>query len=576
MDSRIPTRVVVCDSTQSGWASVNFKQPGPHTYGAPPPPYAPHAHAWPAPGPQYLHGQPSQRVHGSGNGQVDRSQHGANSSSSAMSVAHLTDPASAGFVSKKPPKVPQVPQGSRADKIDLTLDHMRRLMSHLPPLRIPAIHLAGTNGKGSVSAIIDSILTVAGLRTARYNSPHLIEPRDAVRIVGVPPPRGVYNSAFATVQHIAAQRQIEVSPFEIATAAAYYIFATAQPPIDVMIVECGMGGVNDATNVMMPAYNLASALTSVGLDHTTFLGDSIAKIADQKARITVPGGLLIAAPNLHPDAIRVAHGIGYQLRAAVIEAGSTSIIEEEERRSFSLSPFVPPRPVHVRTRIPVIMDGRLVPGEDYVATRLPLGGQHQLDNLSLAITIVHVLSHDKRALSIQPGLATINPLIIQRGVELTRWEGRCSWLQYKVPNTDKSVPILIDGAHNADSAKTLRAYINDLGIPDGVKVHFIISLSASPGKSPESVLRPLLSKGDKVTLVDFTTPVEGMPWVKPASKDEVRDVVNTLISGDASTVEQAGVEGLKHILGKVAEDELVVVCGSLYLVADIYRLASSA
>jgi len=453
---------------------------------------------------------------------------------------------------------------------------MRRLMSHLPPLRIPAIHLAGTNGKGSVSAIIDSILTVAGLRTARYNSPHLIEPRDAVRIAGVPPPRGVYNSAFATVQHIAAQRQIEVSPFEIATVAAYYIFATAQPPIDVMIVECGMGGVNDATNVMMPAYNLASALTSVGLDHTTFLGDSIAKIADQKARITVPGGLLIAAPNLHPDAIRVAHGIGYQLRAAVIEAGSTSVIEEEERRSFSLSPFVPPRPLHVRTRIPVIMDGRLVPGEDYVATRLPLGGQHQLDNLSLAITIVHVLSHDKRALSIQPGLARINPPIIQRGVELTRWEGRCSWLQYKVPNTDKSVPILIDGAHNADSAKTLRAYINDLGIPDGVKVHFIISLSASPGKSPESVLRPLLGKGDKVTLVDFTSPVEGMPWVKPASKDEVRDVVNTLISGDASTVEQAGVEGLKHIMGKVGEDELVVVCGSLYLVADIYRLASSA
>jgi folylpolyglutamate synthase/dihydrofolate synthase len=575
MDPRIPTRVVVCDSAQPAWASIDLKQNGHHSYphGAPPHHYAPPPHGYPPipghppiPGQQYMSGSPMQPVHASGNVYINRPQ----PRSQVMSVAHISDPAAAGYESKRPSIVPQ---GSRADKIDLTLGHMRRLMSHLPPLMIPAIHLAGTNGKGSVSAIIDSILTVAGLRTARYNSPHLIEARDAIRIAGVPPPRKVYDTAVGTIRHIAAQRQIEVSPFELATAAAYYMFATAQPPIDVMIIECGMGGVNDATNVIPPAYNLASGLTSVGLDHTTFLGDSIAAIADQKARITVPGGLLVTAPNLAPEALQVAHGIGYQLRAAVIEAGLTTVIKED-RRPFSLSPFVPPQPVHVRTRIPVILDGRLVPGEDYVATRLPLGGQHQLDNLSLALTIVHVLSHDKRALSIQPALARVTPPIMQRGVEATKWEGRCSWLQYKIPGTDRSIPVLVDGAHNADSAKTLRAYINELGA--GIKVHFVISLSSSPGKSPESVLRPLLGQGDKVTLVDFTTPVEGMPWVKPASKDEVKDVVNTLISSEAALVDQPGVEGLKQILGGVGDDELVVVCGSLYLVADVYRLANSA
>jgi folylpolyglutamate synthase/dihydrofolate synthase len=568
MDPRIPTRVVVCDSAQPSWPSVDPKQNGHHSY--PPHHYVPPPHGYfPAPEPQYRP-RPSMHsvhaVHASGNVSNNRPQ---THRSQVMSVAHISDPAAAGFESKRPSVVPQ---GSRADKIDLTLGHMRRLMSHLPPLMIPAIHLAGTNGKGSVSAILDSILTVAGLRTARYNSPHLIEARDAVRIAGVPPPRKVYDTAVGTIRHIAAQRQIEVSPFELATAAAYYMFATAQPPIDVMIIECGMGGVNDATNVIPHAYNLASALTSVGLDHTTFLGDSIAAIADQKARITVPGGLLVTAPNLAPEAMHVAHGIGFQLRAAVIEAGLTTVIKED-RRPFSLSPFVPPQPVHVRTRIPVILDGRLVPGEDYVATRLPLGGQHQLDNLSLALTIVHVLSHDKRALSIQPALARVTPPIMQRGVEATKWEGRCSWLQYTVPGTDRSVPVLVDGAHNADSAKTLRAYINDLGA--GIKVHFVISLSASPGKSPESVLKPLLGQGDKVTLVDFTTPVDGMPWVKPSNKDEVRDVVNNLISAEAALVEQPGVEGLKQILGGVRDDELVVVCGSLYLVADVYRLANS-
>jgi folylpolyglutamate synthase len=447
-------------------------------------------------------------------------------------------------------------------------------MSHLPPLQIPAIHLAGTNGKGSVSAIIETILRVAGIRAARYNSPHLIEARDAIRIAGNPPSREVYDSAVATVTQLAKEKDIEISPFELATATAYYIFATAQPAIDVMIIECGMGGLNDATNVIPPAFNLASGLTSVGLDHTTFLGDSISAIADQKARITVPGGLLVVAPNLATEALRVAHGVGYQLRAAVINSGPTTVLQET-RRPFSLSPFVPPQATHVRTRLPVIIDGRMVPGEDYIATRLPLGGQHQLDNLSLALTLVHVISLDKRARSIQPLLARINPPILQRGVEMTRWEGRCSWLQYKVSDVGRSVPILVDGAHNADSAKTLRAYIDSLGISPDIKLHFVISLSASPGKSPESVLRPLLRQEDKVTLVDFTTPVEGMPWVKPASQDEVRDVVRNVVSGEVGLVEQPGVEGLKSILGNVGEDELVVVCGSLYLVADVYRLVTA-
>lgn len=595
IDPRIPTRVVVCDSAQQSWVGVDIKQNGHHTYPAPPH-YAPHPQAWP-PAPHYMplphpahvngHGHhqsqsrisstgsghpPHFNVHGHGQPPPPPPPHSSGSGSShpAMSVAHLTNPAAAG-----PSQGPSQPSGGRADKIDLTLGHMRQLMDHLPPLRIPAIHLAGTNGKGSVSAMIDSILRVAGIRTARYNSPHLIEPRDAIRLGGVPPSREVYDVAVTTVRRIADERKLEVSPFELATATAYYIFATAQPPVDVMIIECGMGGAKDATNVIPPTYNLASGLTSVGLDHTTFLGDTIAAITDQKARITVPGGLLVTAPHLPKEAMATAHGIAYHRRAALIESG-TSVVLDEPRPPFSLSHFAPPQPAHVRTRLPVIIDGRMVPGEDYIATWLSLGGTHQLDNVSLALTLVHVISQDKRAKSIQPALGRITPEIMQRGIQLTRWEGRCSWIQYKIPGADRMVPILVDGAHNADSANTLATYINDVGIPDTVKVHFVISLSASPGKSPDSVLRPLIGRGHRVTLVDFSTPVEGMPWVKPANKEEVRDVVSTLTDAEVGIVEQAGVEGLKEILGSVGENELVVVCGSLYLVADVYRLASSA
>jgi folylpolyglutamate synthase/dihydrofolate synthase len=570
-DPRIPTRVVVCDSAPASGYSIDFKQPG--YYPLPPPPHErtgtwpPTQRSLPYPPPQghqatyippplHFYGPPPP-VNGQFHGPPSHGTQGGSDAPTPMSMG--------------PP--PFVPPGGRSDKIDLTMAHMRRLMKHLPPLRIPAIHLAGTNGKGSVSAILESILKVAGLRTARYNSPHLIEARDAIRVDGVPPSKAVYDAAVFSVQRTAKEKNIEVSPFELATATAYYIFATSAPAIDVMVIECGMGGVNDATNVIPPQFNLASALTSVGLDHTNFLGNTISAIADQKARITVPGGLLFIAPHLHRDALRTVQTIGRSVGAGVIESFDSTILSRGAQ-VFQLSPFLPPAPSHVRTRLPVIMDGRLVPGEDCIGTRLSLGGKHQLDNLSLALTILHVISKDKRALSIQPALGKISPSVMQRGVELTKWEGRCSWVQYQAEG--RAIPILVDGAHNADSAKTLRAYIDDLGPePCGqtLKKQYIISLSSSPGKSPESVLGPLLRKGDKVTLMDFTTPVEGMPWVNPADKGEVQRAAEGLVGrGQVEVVNEKGVEGLKVALGKVEVDELAVVCGSLYLVADVYRL----
>lgn len=500
-----------------------------------------------------------------------------------MSISHMSN-------TSRPQQPAQPPQNAfnqghdRSNKIDLSLQHMRALMNCLPPIRTPAIHLAGTNGKGSVSAILESVLRVAGLRVGRYNSPHLVEPRDAIRIDGQPPSKQDYQLAMATVRKTADQRSIQVSPFELATAAAYYLFNTSQPPLDVVIIECGMGGATDATNVIPPSYNIASALTSVGLDHTSFLGDTISAIADQKARIAVPGGLLFTSQNLASDALDAAIRIGYERSAAIIESGPSVNLDIEGGRKtppLSLVPFVEPTPPMIRTRLPVLINGQRVPGEDYIGTRLPLGGRHQLDNLSLALTVLHVVSQDKRALSIQPRLANITTAAIQRGVEITRWEGRCSWLRYPISGSEQPLPLLVDGAHNADSARTLRHYIDQLSLDAGV--HFIISLSDSPGKSPESILRPLLRPKDRITLMDFTTPVEGMPWVKPAHQEEVSEVVKAILHGkgpgpvDVKVETEGGVVGLKKVLDSAgreftANPQLTVVCGSLYLVADVYRL----
>lgn len=193
-------------------------------------------------------------------------------------------------------------------------------------MTVPAIHLAGTNGKGSVSAILESCLMAAGMKVARYNSPHLVEPRDAIRINGVPPSKQDYANAVDLIEHVNRLGSLQATTFEIATAAAYFLINSIQSPIDVMIIECGLGGAKDATNIIPDEITLASALTSVGLDHTAYLGDTIAEIAAEKSEIAVRGGLLIVGPQTHRDAVTVASRVAARIGAKVIEALRSEVI----------------------------------------------------------------------------------------------------------------------------------------------------------------------------------------------------------------------------------------------------------
>ncbi|BEJ16489.1 hypothetical protein CspHIS471_0510940 [Cutaneotrichosporon sp. HIS471] len=466
---------------------------------------------------------------------------------------------------RPPPALPPVAPGG-VGKIDLGLDRMRELMRGLPPMTVPAVHLAGTNGKGSVSALLESCFRAAGFRTARYNSPHLLEARDAVRINGLPPSREQYAEALAQVERTGKERKLEPTTFEVATAAFFYLASTVQPPVDVMIVECGMGGARDATNVMPDQIILASGLTSVGLDHTDRLGNTIADIAREKASILVQGAVLVTSPNLHPEATSVAHAIAAERGAHFVQAAPSAMLAPQG--ALSLLPFREPAPSQIRTPLAGT-------AAKHLDTSLGLGGAHQLDNLSLVLTLLDVMRHDRRAVSIQPRLSQITEAHMVAGVANTRWEGRCSWLAWR--DGDVTVPILADGAHNADSAATLRAYIDGLNLPDRPRT-FVLSLSANPGKTPQSVLAPLLRPGDRVALVDFTTPVDGMPWIRPADKSAVRAAAEALQAGEIVDIPGAGPQAVANALRWAQGDwnargpGLTVVCGSLYLVADAYRL----
>jgi len=465
----------------------------------------------------------------------------------------------AGPPGAQPPQLPTIPGG--VGKIDLGLDRMIALMGKLPPLTVPAFHLAGTNGKGSVSVILESCLNAAGMKTARYNSPHLLEPRDAVRINGQPVSAGEYASAIAHVQRVSDENRLDATTFEIGTAAAFLIANTCGA--DVMIIECGMGGLRDATNVIPPQLVLASGLTSVGLDHTDRLGDTIAKIAREKASICVRGGVIVTAPHLHPDALAAARAVASERVTALVESLPSQAAPVAGGISMSLAPFRPPPPTAVATPLRGAQSGVL-------HTHLSLGGAHQLDNLSLALTMLDVVRNDQRANMIQPKLRQLTDAVLQSGVAAARWHGRCAWLQWN--DNGQTIPFLVDGAHNADSAVTLRAYLDSLNVP-GSRT-FVLSLSASPGKSPDGVLGPLLRDGDRVAITKFTTPVEGMPWIKCAEAEAIRAAAAPLVgAGEIRDIPGAGPAAVADALRWANSSHgLTVVCGSLYLVAEAYRL----
>lgn len=459
-----------------------------------------------------------------------------------------------------------IPNGGSSSKgvgkIDLGLQRMQSLMNLLSPLRIPAIHLAGTNGKGSVSAFLESVLRTAGLRVARYNSPHLIEPRDAIALDGAPPPLADYNLVMDRVSNLSTEKGINATTFEIATAAAYELIAAFKP--DVMIIECGMGGIGDATNVIPPDFVMATALTTVGLDHTAFLGETIEEITAVKAGIAVPGGIAVIGPQIYNGVARIASRIAVDRGARVIIAERATVLGGAKPcLDLRSATHLPKR--HIR----VSRDD----GNGFLDMELGLAGEHQLDNVSVAVNVLCSIRQDERARQLVPKLVKLTHATIATGIASTTWKGRCEFHRLTDPvNPDAlGMGVLVDGAHNADSATALRRFIDDLRILPSKKVTWIISLSDSKGKTPESVLKPLLSKGERVFVTRFS-PVAGMPWVQPVSLDVLSEIAKGITGKEA--LKREGIADVIVELQGWSEEErgLVVVAGSLYGVADFYRL----
>ncbi|MFM8560360.1 MAG: bifunctional folylpolyglutamate synthase/dihydrofolate synthase, partial [bacterium] len=337
------------------------------------------------------------------------------------------------------------------------LDGTRALLAGLghPEARFASVHVAGTNGKGSVCAFVERVLRAAGQRTGLYTSPHLVSFRERIRVNGVCASEAQLHDGLDRIEALDAAR--DATFFEIATALAFDRFAQAR--VDWAVVEVGLGGRLDSTNVLNPA---VCALTTIGLDHAELLGDTHAAIAAEKAGILKPG-------------VPVVSAVEHDAAAAVIA----------ERARAVGAPLVIARDV---AEVQVVAQGewgtRLAVecapwGRFQLQTRLH--GSHQRDNARTALAILSNLATQGMSLGLEA---------LREGFGEARWPGRLE----PCPTRPR---LWWDGAHNLDGMRRLgQAWIDDLGFAPPVAAVFAVGRD----KDAPALLRRLHAFAPHATL----------------------------------------------------------------------------
>lgn len=442
---------------------------------------------------------------------------------------------------------------------------------HLPAYTRPTCHIAGTNGKGSVSAIVSSILLSASppLSVGRYNSPHLISVLDCITINHEPVDAELYTSVRGLVERVDDHLGTRLSSFEVLTLTALQIFERIG--VDVAVVEVGMGGRLDATNIIPDDAILVSALTNVDLDHQAFLGNTVSAIAREKAGIARPGKPFVLGCQNHPEVADVVKAVLLEKASVLAPLLVVHRVNATACSQVSLRtvPFQPPIENRVFFRLPSLH-------QDITAV-LPLHGAHQVENLATALSVVSVLLVNET-----PLLGRMSPLAVRRGIESVHWPGR---LSFHTITTPRPLSVLVDGAHNPAAARTLGDYVRwtVAQSTDGmVDVVYIVALSHSTSKEPSHTLSPLLSHDNRirlhVALLDFSPP-DGMPWVTPVAPAQLATVAQVLVpdidhwvADPARTPGTQLSDAIAWAADRIHDVGLVVVAGSLYLVADFYRV----
>jgi dihydrofolate synthase/folylpolyglutamate synthase len=482
------------------------------------------------------------------------------------------------------------PSGAPRRKFDLA--HMRILAAALgdPQATFPSLLIAGTNGKGSTAATLASILTAAGYRTGLYTSPHLIRVNERIQVDGVQISDEDFARLYFQVDE-AARRLVEAgnlphppSFFEVLTALAFLYFAGNGPgfagkvpsfagkatgeakPVDIAILEVGLGGRLDATNIVDP---LLSVITDIALDHQDYLGDTIAEITREKAGILRRNGTLVTLPQ-HPEANQAIGEAAADLNLRAISAAS-------------FIPHLPPRSSQHTTSNKTISSAaerggeQVLPRNHYTVTldgkpleiNSPLFGQHQQRNIALAVAAANELRHQNSYKSFQNKSTRnyrsykITNAAIEAGIRNTQWPGRLELLTFSEgPN------LLLDVAHNPAGAWTLRAAIAQL--PEAQPRTLIFSCLRDKNlKEISQVLFPLFDSSDD-------RPYDHILFA-PIDNPRAAGLEELLAAAHALDIPAHAAPDLAAALAQARAvtppHGLILATGSVYLVGEIRRLA---
>lgn len=419
--------------------------------------------------------------------------------------------------------------GNEFKTIKFGLDRIRALLDALarPQDSCRFVHVAGTNGKGSTCAFIENVLRQAGLRTGLYVSPHLVEPTERIRIGGEPVTPAEFTAAFdkvhATAERLIGSGGIDMHPtyFETITAMAFYLFR--EKGAEVVVLETGMGGRLDATNVVTP---LVSVITPIDFDHEKFLGATIPEIAFEKAGILKPGRPAVFSGQ-RPEALEVLDRQAEEIGSPVTHS------TDWQARDLRIHAF----------------------GAKFLATNgttelgvdCPLIGEHQVDNAMTAIAALSVLA------AMGGEFEGLSPKIVHAGIATTHWPGRLELV--------RTAPgVFLDGAHNPAGARVLAAYIRRFHADKRVRMIF----GAMRDKDIHAMGPELFPLANELV---FTTPNQARAF----RGEELRE-----ISGEAQArVIDSPAEALEFAL-KAPPEDVVFITGSLYLVGEVRALLSPA
>ena len=410
--------------------------------------------------------------------------------------------------------------------VKFDLNAIRTILAALehPQKRYPTAIIAGTNGKGSTSAMLASILQQSGMRTGLYTSPHLVRVNERIRVGGEEISDDEFARSFtevwSAVEELLAAKSLAARPsfFEYLTAVAFLHFARS--PVEFAVLEVGMGGRLDATNVTEPR---VAVITNIALDHQQYLGTTIRAIAGEKAGVIKPGCPVVSTCE-NPEAVEVIRRRASELGAPLIETWSHGDVSNVSRLNghyqFDLS-----------------MDGESLPA---LSTSLP--GRFQIKNSVAAVTAARVLA--------KQGLKISNDIIAD-GLRQARWPGRLEVV------CDRPM-VVLDGAHNPAAAKAIAAHAAE----QWTGRRLTLVYASMRDKAIREITESLFPLAERIIL---THPDQS----RAAEPLEILDTLGA--KPEDVTLERDPVAALERAVRESGPEDVVLAAGSLFLVGEIKK-----